>query len=125
MFVNHPAIRLIRRDGRGRNWFRLVDDLVCRMAVNGGDFLIAVPAEFDTDGASIPRLLWWLLDPFGDYYRAAILHDYLYSRACSCSRFLADAIFRDGMQADGVPIHVRVPIYYAVRVFGWWGFRKR
>jgi hypothetical protein len=46
---------------------------------------IIVPAGFVTDWASIPRPLWTFgLAPFGQYTRAAIIHDYLYwSHKCT------------------------------------------
>lgn len=38
---------------------------------------ITVPAGFMTDGASVPRILWWFLPPWGDRAtRAAIIHDF-------------------------------------------------
>jgi Protein of unknown function (DUF1353) len=34
------------------------------------------PAGALTDGASVPRLLWWLFDPYcGKYREAAVVHD--------------------------------------------------
>lgn len=38
---------------------------------------INVPTGFITDGATIPRVLWWLLPPIGEYSQATTLHDYL------------------------------------------------
>lgn len=85
---------------------------------------LTVPAGFRSDYATIPRCLWWLFNPAGPYRRAAILHDYLYSRLARCSRFVADAIFREAMARSGVPLHTRLTIYFAVRTFGWLYFRK-
>jgi hypothetical protein len=36
-----------------------------------------VPAGFKSDLASIPRLFWAILPPFGRYSKAAVIHDYL------------------------------------------------
>lgn len=42
---------------------------------------ITVPTGFMTDGASVPRILWAWLPPWGDVAtRAAIVHDYLLER---------------------------------------------
>lgn len=39
---------------------------------------ITVPAGFMSDGASVPRLFWWWLPPWGDVAtRAALVHDWL------------------------------------------------
>ena len=37
--------------------------------------VVTVPAGFDTDGASVPRVFWSVLDPFGPYFKAAVIHD--------------------------------------------------
>jgi len=94
---------------------------------------IEVPVGFITDFASVPRSvripwlpkwvpgfpLWWIFSPTGNYNRAAVLHDYLYSIACDwCSRFLADAIFRDAMMRLMVPLWRRWAMWAAVRVGG-------
>ena len=40
-----------------------------------------LPAGFMSDGASVPRALWWFLPPFGDRSTiAALFHDYLTER---------------------------------------------
>lgn len=38
---------------------------------------IRVPKGFITDGASVPKMFWNLLPPWGEYGQAAVLHDYL------------------------------------------------
>jgi hypothetical protein len=39
---------------------------------------VMVPSGFVSDGATVPRLFWWFMPPFGDRgTRAALLHDYL------------------------------------------------
>lgn len=40
---------------------------------------VDVPTGFLTDGATIPRFLWWLLPPIDEYSQATTLHD----RLCS------------------------------------------
>jgi len=126
MFKNNPAFQYSHTDGHGARWFVLCSDLKYSMSFNGEGWMeIVVPAGFLTDFASVPRFFWRIFPPIGDYWRSAILHDYLYSQACICSRFLADSIFRDAMFADRVPLWLRVPMYYAVRFFGWINFRKK
>lgn len=76
---------------------------------NDGVFVI-VPAGTISDGATVPRPLWWLLPPWGDRATpAAILHDYLCSLldegrpAIGCaSRSACDGQFRAALAVLGV-----------------------
>lgn len=77
---------------------------------------VCVPDGFVTDFASVPRLFWPIFPPSGKWNRAAIIHDYLCDSK-TCSRFLADAIFRECMRELGVPRWRRVLMYYAVRAY--------
>lgn len=40
---------------------------------------VDVETNFVTDGATIPRFLWWLLPPIGEYTQCTTLHDKLCS----------------------------------------------
>lgn len=81
--------------------------------------LITVPAGFITDGASIPKMFWSVLSPFGDYFAAAVVHDYLYSpRNETYTRKESDLIFKEAMFNIGVPWYRRELIFRAVRMFG-------
>ena len=86
---------------------------------------IEVPDGFVTDLASVPRLLWWLLPPFGSYTQAAVLHDWLYSHH-RMTRPEADSILWAAMKVCGTTLWERVLIYGGVRIGGWLPFyRKR
>lgn len=102
----------------GVPWYKLLEPLRFSAKLNGGGLTVEVPAGYATDFASIPKLFWSRLPHDGDWAKASVVHDYLYNRG-GCSRFLADAVFRDGMAALGVPLIRRMVIYYAVRLFGW------
>lgn len=95
--------------------------------------LIVVPAGFVTDGASVPRLLWWLFPPFGgNYDEAAVIHDHLYSEAelyagdddGHVSRAHADTLMLEAMGVKGVDIVDARLIYRGVRLGGWWAWRR-
>lgn len=90
--------------------------------------IIEVPANFITDLASIPKILWNIFEPAGkNYTRAALIHDYLYSKNCKytdISRKEADKIFFNIMKERGVPFWKRRLMYRGVRMFGWMFFRK-
>lgn len=84
---------------------------------------IEVPLGFVTDFASIPRLFWDLLPPWGKYGKAAVLHDYLYSTALF-TRAHCDRIFLEAMGTLGVRWITRWTMYLGVRIGGWVGWNE-
>lgn len=89
---------------------------------------ILIPRNFITDFASSPRLLWSLVPPTGRYTKAAVLHDYLYSKdeelELNISRKQADKIFLNAMQVLGVKKWRAYAMYFAVRIFGFKAYKK-
>jgi hypothetical protein len=71
-------------------------------------------------------VFWNILSPFGTYFPAALIHDYLYSKASSfhITREQADQIFLDAMDDLGVGWLIRRTIHRAVRLGGWKGYKK-
>lgn len=90
-----------------------------------GTSAITVPEGFVTDFASIPRLFWNIMPPWGKYGKAAVVHDFLYrfggkiGGGKRLSRSTCDGIFRDAMSVLGVPWITRSTMWGAVRAFGW------
>ena len=93
---------------------------------------IKVKSGFDTDLASVPRVLWSFISPW-DIARAAVIHDQLY--ACCVKYFrssdssktvhnkareISDKVFLLAMNSAEPPIAdwKKKAAYYAVRVFG-------
>ncbi|MDD4888290.1 MAG: DUF1353 domain-containing protein [Phycisphaerae bacterium] len=107
----------------GRPWHRLLTPVTLEWQINGESWRIVVPAGFETDYATTPRALWWLVPPNGPWLVPAIGHDWLYRRG-RISRFFADAAFRDAMAAEGVAPWQRVLMYYAVRLCGGRHYRR-
>jgi len=89
----------------------------CKHVFKSNLLTVQVPTGFRFDFASVPKLLLWLFDPRGRHQRAAMFHDSAY-RMQYCSRFQADAIFREIMEFDHVPMWRMLLLYWAVRVFG-------
>lgn len=88
--------------------------------------IIEAPEGLITDGASVPRALWSVFDPFGEYFKAAVIHDFLYSPAnILWDRWDSDAVFKEAMFNTGMPWHRREIIYRAVRMFGAPSFKGR
>lgn len=52
-------------------------ELLQPLSYEGGFQTFTIPAGYITDFASVPRVVVWLLPPFGDYTAAAIVHDWL------------------------------------------------
>lgn len=87
---------------------------------------IAVPRGFVTDFASVPRILWRVLPPTGQYGKAAVIHDYLYRTSIlQYSRAEADLIFYEAMEDLGVNAWTSKLMYWAVRLFGRRAYKER
>jgi hypothetical protein len=84
--------------------------------------IIFVPRGFVSDGASVPRALWAIYPPFGQYLEAAIVHDWY----CVLGRKgespidykVAADVFREAMKVCGVNRWRRFKMYWAVRLGG-------
>lgn len=87
--------------------------------------VIEVPAGFVTDFASIPRVLWNVLPPTGQYGKAALIHDYCYRTAWYATRAQSDLVLNEAMKELGVGWWTRQVIYRGVRLGGaraWKGY---
>lgn len=89
-----------------------------------GDVLAVIPAGTISDGASVPRPLWWFLPPWGDEATiCAVLHDYLCQRldegrpVLGCeTRAKCDGQLRLALLAVGVAPWRAGIVWLAVRV---------
>lgn len=86
--------------------------------------VVSVPTGFKTDFASVPRLLWCIFPPDGQYTQSAVLHDFLYSKR-ERKRLECDRIFLESMEVLEVSWWRRRTIFRAVRLFGWLPWKKR
>lgn len=80
--------------------------------------VIIVPKGFETDFASVPRLFWNILPPWGEYAPAAIVHDYLYVMQ-PFTRYEIDYLFLRIMEQLEVGWFKRHIMYRGVRIGGW------
>jgi len=78
--------------------------------------LVTVPAGATSDGASTPRILWREIPPFGLYWLAAFLHDWLY-RCSQKPKEECDNLLKEAMESLGVSEFETVTIYEGVH----WG----
>lgn len=99
----------------GKYRYEICADL--RMSVN--DTIIVIPKGFQTDFASIPKVLWSFVSPMDDQLMLpALLHDFLY-RSEFYSRKESDCIFYDALRYQYVSIWKATLMYYTVRLAGW------
>ena len=107
----------------GKRW-KLVFSFTYRVGSKDSDDKIVVRNGFVTDFASVPRLLWWLLPPWGTYGKAAVIHDYMYQTRTR-TRKQADDIFLEAMEVLSVAKWKRALMYRAVRVFGGFIWKRK
>lgn len=100
-------------------------------------YQLHIPATFNFDLATIPRLLWVVLAPFELSIIAPLVHDFLYENKgnlylneahqissiktntpIKISRLETDRIFLEHMKQEGVGKIKRYASYYGVRWFG-------
>jgi len=82
-----------------------------------------VPVNFYTDFASVPRLgmIYALL---GDTaHEPAVIHDWLYYSAL-VARGVADKVLLEAMGVIGIPDWRKYPIYWGVRLGGWYAWNQ-
>lgn len=91
---------------------------------------ILIPINFETDFATIPKIIRFFIDNDSGVIRdAAVIHDYLYSTQSInfyplIDKDDADLILMDGMKDLGASFITRYTVYYAVRLFGCLFYRK-
>jgi len=93
----------------GRHHWRLVKDWITPYAI--------IPKGFETDGASVPRLLWPVFSPSGVLFEAAVLHDYLYKNAIE-SKSYADNAFKETSLYYKATKLESYAAYFFVKIFG-------
>ncbi len=128
---NFKTPLVVSPQANGKDW-KLHTKFAVDLFVDGCWYHITVPANFITDFASIPRILWSIIGaPYGRYGKAALLHDLLYrvrdlfGEGMPHTRRFADRVFLVGMVDLNVKPWRRTLMYWGVRCFGWLAWRKR
>ena len=87
---------------------------------------VTVPKGYVTDGASVPRLFWGMIPPWGSYGQAAVVHDFLCEKKqltfnnnnpLTLDQAQIDRVLWTAMRASGVPYWKSALIYGAVRAW--------
>lgn len=121
------VIRVSRVYGSNRiNTYKLLSAL--EITLSNGD-KIEIPRGYIWDLSSVPRFLWGILAPDGDFQIAALIHDYLYENNLYTRKFADKEMLiwstaangRRGISFRNFDNRVR---YYGVRLFGWYVWNK-
>ena len=110
-----PPILTYRGDNRWR--------LEAPYTYNDGATAITVPAGFEFDLSSVPRIFCSVIAPFELSIVAPLVHDFLYRHGGrvptrTYTRAGADRLFLKIMRQENVPTWRATVAYLAVRLFG-------
>lgn len=94
--------------------------------------VIHIPENFDWDGSSVPRLFWWLFATDGDFEIASLIHDYLYVYQKQYNykeKFVDKEMLKwsevlNGTEKRSFRNFDNKVRYIAVRLFGWFVWRR-
>lgn len=126
-FTRFSADMSVRYDRKasetlGADHWRVMDSFRFYIGDEQSGEWVNVPAGYLTDGASVPRLFWNIIPPWGSYGQAAVVHDI----ACEylsitkdgiptpITRAQCDKLLMQAMEAIQVPRLTRSAIYGAV-----------
>jgi hypothetical protein len=106
----------------GKDHWRVMNSFRFYLGDKYSEQWVYVPRGYLTDGASVPRIFWGFLPPWGVYGQAAIVHDYLCEflsitvegQPVSITRKRCDEIFLEAMKVLGVPTLQRHAMFCAV-----------
>jgi len=113
----HTPLRVELVDQATKARWRLLEPLVFYSELVGD--LVTVPADFETDFASVPRLPYTYMLAGDTAHAAATVHDWLYHGGMpGVRRATADEIFFEAMVASGVVGWRRNLMLAAVQLFG-------
>lgn len=109
----HPGLKINERP------YEVARPLVYRTDELPDIGIIIVPEGYRTDFASIPRFMWRIMPPGGEYREAAVVHDYLCDvEPKVCNHLQAAAVFSEAMTELRVKPWKRNLMAWAVKHFG-------
>jgi len=89
-------------------------------------FGVDIPEGFETDGASVPRLFWFIISPYTEALYAAIAHDFQLSvdGKNAKRRKRIDQMFYFNLRDSGINPIRSYAAYFGVRIWSRWYVRK-
>lgn len=116
-FLTPLRVELVQSSWHKSYWI-LTAPLIYVTHVTPSPELVYVPAEFETDFASVPRIPLAYLFCGSVGHGPAVVHDYLYFRGIY-ARKTCDQIFLEALKARNLMEPLPHIMYGAVRSFGW------
>jgi hypothetical protein len=106
----------------GAGQYQLAEDAIYDL---GDGRTMTIYAGFEFDGASIPRMFWWLIgSPMSQqFWAASLFHDACY-RTCLLPREAADVGLYELLKQSDVGWPRRITIYRQVRLWGWAAYKQ-
>lgn len=109
----------------GADHWRVMDEFRFYVGSETSGEWVYVPSGYLTDGASVPRIFWNIIPPWGSYGQAAVVHDIVCEylsvtkdgKPSPVTRAQCDAILLEAMTVMGVPRLTRTLIYGAVSAY--------
>lgn len=125
--MNNNPIKISRVFGNNSiNNYELLQDVTFKLS-NGT--VIIIPKGYKWDLSSVPRFLWWLLPPDGDFQVGALIHDYLYEYNMVNRKFADLEMYKWSSAVSGTKnksirnIDNKLRLL-GVRLFGWYVWNK-
>lgn len=83
-------------------------------------FGVEIEKGYETDGASVPRWLWWIISPFTEAFRPALAHDKRHGPGMTWKerKFADDKFFWDLMREE-INIVRSGLSWLGVRAYAW------
>ncbi len=114
-------------DKLGRDYWRLKASIKFYVGKPEDNLWVWVPEGFLTDGATVPRWMYWLIPPWGRYGHATVIHDYLCENLqlyhgvdiADITRKRADQIFNEALKVTDVNPFIRWLMYSGVTAYRW------
>lgn len=119
-YYDHEASKQL-----GGDHWRVTESFRYYVGGEGSNRWVTVPAGYLTDGASVPRLFWNIIPPWGPHGQAAVVHDLLCEylqlvdngMPVSITRAECDRILLEAMEVLEVPWLRRRTMYAAVSAY--------
>ena len=108
------------------NNYELIESITIKLS---NDLLITIKKGYKWDLSSVPRFLWGIMPPDGDFQIGALIHDYLYENNLFSRKFADVEMHKWSSAASGTAKKSLRNIdnklrYIGVRWFGWYVWNK-